>query len=86
MSYKSAALNDYYWGVTAAEAGIIVEPYEASAGVNWHARLQLGYQLTRHWAASVAAEYERLNDDAAGSPIVKDRSVVGFFAGMVWRF
>jgi len=86
MSYKSADLNNYYWGVTEAEAGVIVAPYEAGAGVNWHTRFMVGYQLSRHWAASLVAEYERINDEAAASPIVGDRNVLGYFAGVSYRF
>ena len=85
-SYKSANLNNYYWGVTEAEAGVIVAPYEAGAGINWHTRFKIGYQLSRHWAASLVAEYERINDEAAASPIVGDRNVLGYFAGVSYRF
>ena len=86
LSYKSANLNDYYWGVTEDEANVVVAPYEAEAGVNWHARLMFGYQLSRHWGLSLVAEYERINDEAASSPLVKERGVLGYFAGAVYRF
>lgn len=86
VSYKSADLNDYYWGVTPSEAGVVVLPYEAGAGVNWHTRLAIGYQLSRHWGLSLVAEYEGLNSEAARSPIVDEDKVLGWFAGMVWRF
>jgi outer membrane protein len=86
VSYKSAELNNYYWGITEDEAGVVVLPYEAAAGVNWHTRFMVGYQLSRHWAVSVAAEYERINDEAAASPIVEDRNVLGYFAGVSYRF
>ena len=46
----------------------------------------VGYQLSRHWAASLVAEYERMNDEAAASPIVSDRNVLGYFAGVSYRF
>ena len=86
LSYKSADLNNYYWGVTDDEAGVVVAPYEAEAGLNWHARLMVGYQLTRHWGLSLVAEHERINDQAAASPIVKERNVLGYFAGLAYRF
>ena len=85
-SYKSADLNNYYWGVTDDEANVVVPPYEAEAGLNWHARLMVGYQLSRHWGLSLVAEYERINDEAAASPIVKERDVLGYFAGVTYRF
>jgi outer membrane protein len=85
-SYKSADLNNYYWGVTDDEAGVVVAPYEAEAGFNWHARLMVGYQLSRHWGLSLVAEYERINDEAVASPIVKEHNVLGYFAGVAYRF
>ncbi len=85
-SYKSADLNNYYWGVTPEEAGVAVLPYEAGAGINWHARLGLGYQLSRHWSLSLVAEYEHLNSEASASPIVEEDDVLGYFAGVVYRF
>jgi len=85
-SYKSADLNNYYWGVTDDEADVVVAPYLVEAGLNWQARLMVGYQLSRHWGLSLVAEYERINDEAAASPIVKDRNVLGYFTGLVYRF
>ena len=46
----------------------------------------VGYQLSRHWGLSLVAEYERINDEAAASPIVKEHDVLGFFAGVAYRF
>ena len=86
ISYKSAALNDYYWGIEEDEAGLIVLPYTASAGTNVRARLMFGYQLTRHWSLSLVAELERMNDAAAASPVVDERDVLGYFAGAAYRF
>ena len=86
VSYKSEDMNNYYWGVAPDEAGLVAFPYEAEAGVNWHARLMLGYQVSRHWAVSLVAEYERLNDEAASSPIVDEQDVLGYFAGVAYRF
>ena len=86
LSYKSAALNNYYWGVTPEEVGIVALPYEAGAGFNWHTRLMIGYHLDKRWAVSLVAEYERLNDEASASPIVESNGVLGWFAGMSYRF
>ncbi len=85
-SYKSADLNNYYWGVTNDEAGVVVAPYEAEAGLNWQARLMVGYQLSRHWGLTLVAEDEHINDEAAASPILKERGVLGYFGGLVYRF
>src|SRR5690606_5282120 len=85
-SWKSAEMNDYYWGVRPEEAGALLRPYRAGAGVDVHARLLASYQLTSAWVLSAAAEIVRLNDEAAKSPIVAERNVLGWFAGLGYRF
>lgn len=86
VSYKSAALNDYYWGVRPSEANEVLPAYEAGAGINTRARLSASYFFSRNWQLSLSVEYERLNDEAAGSPIVTDQAVLGYFAGFGYRF
>lgn len=86
LAFKSEALNDYYWSVRPEEANAALPAYHAGSGVNWHARLLASYQLSRHWTFSMAAEIERLNADAAASPLVAERNVVGYFAGFGYRF
>ena len=86
LSYKSDAMNDYYWGVREDEAGPALPAYVAGDGVNAHVRLALSYQVSRHWTFSLVGEFERLNDSAAASPIVDDRNVFGYFAGFGFRF
>lgn len=86
IAFKSRAMNDYYWGVRPGEANDALPAHRAGSGVNPHARLLVSYQLSRHWAFSAAAEFERLNGDAAASPIVAERNVVGYFAGFGYRF
>ena len=86
FAYKSAELNDYYWGVRADEANAALPAYQAGAGLNPHLELAVSYQLTRHWSVAITAQYERLATAAAASPIVAERNVVGRFAGVRYRF
>ncbi len=86
LSWKSRKLNDYYWGVRQEEANVLFPPYRAGAGVNAHARFVASYVLDRHWTFLVIAEYERLNAEAAASPIVDQRGVIGAFAGFRYGF
>ena len=86
LSYKSADLNNYYWGVRPEESSEALPAYEAGAGVNARMRLRASYHFSRNWMLTLSAEYERLNDEAAGSPIVVDQAVLGYFAGFGYRF
>lgn len=86
VSFKSAAFNDYYWGVRANESGPALPAYRAGAGTNLHGRLLLSYQLTKHWSFALAVDAERLNDAAASSPVVAEDVVLGWFGGFGYRF
>lgn len=84
-SYKSARMNDYYWGVRPEESNLALAEYEAGAGWNAHARLSTSYQLTRNWSFVASLRYERLSSEAAKSPLTEERSVKSAFAGFSFR-
>jgi outer membrane protein len=86
LTYKSDALNDYFWGVRAIESNEALPAYTAKSGINAHARLLFSYQIDRNWVFTLAGEFERLNDDAAASPLVADANVLGYFIGFGYRF
>ena len=86
LVYKSEDLNDYYWGVRPDEANNALPAYEAGAGINPRVRLRAAYYFSREWSFALSAEYERLSDEAAASPIVDRDGVLGYFAGLAYRF
>jgi outer membrane protein len=86
LSFKSEDLNNYYWGVRADETNAALPGYTAGSGINIFARLQFSYQISRNWMFSFVGEVERLNEEAAGSPIVEEQNVFGYFAGFGYRF
>ncbi|HEY8520579.1 MAG TPA: MipA/OmpV family protein [Gammaproteobacteria bacterium] len=86
MSWKSRELNDYYWGVHADEASVVLPEHRVAAGFNTEARLAASYWIDRHWAFHVAARCERLSGAAAASPLVTERTVRGAFAGFGYHF
>mgnify|MGYP001814718223 CR=1 FL=1 len=86
LAYKSEGLNDYYWGVRPDESSDALPAYEAGAGVNPRVRLRAAYYFSRNWSLAFSAEYERLNGEAAASPVVDRENVLGYFVGMAYRF
>ncbi len=86
VSYKSAALSDYYWGVHDDEATFLLPVYEAEGGFGWEAGLRTSYYLTKSIRLALSANYERLQHSVAVSPLVEDDHVLGYFAGMAWQF
>ncbi len=86
VSWKSQKLNNYYWGVTADESSLVFPVYEAGSGMNYFTRFKMSYQLTRKWSSLFVVEYERLNHEAAQSPLVDEKSVYGAFAGLKYNY
>jgi MipA family protein len=86
LSYKSAQMNDYYWGVHADEASDALPEYHAGAGVNLEGGLVTNYYLTRHLRFALSVNYERLADQIAASPLAEDDYVMAYFSGFAWTF
>jgi MipA family protein len=86
IAYKSARLSNYYWGVHPDEAALTLRGYRADAGLNWEAGLRANYYLSKNLRAAISANYERLHDSIAQSPIVERPYVFGYFAGVAWQF
>jgi outer membrane protein len=86
FSYKSAQMNDYYWGVHENEAGSALPEYRAGAGVNLEGGLVTNYYLTRHLRFALSVNYERLADEIAASPLAEDDYVMAYFSGFAWTF
>jgi len=86
VTYKSRKLSDYYWGVHADEASLVLAPYEAGGGLGWEAGLRTNYYLTKNIRLAVSVNYEQLQWDIARSPLVEEDYVLGYFAGLGWQF
>jgi len=86
VSYKDAALSDYYWGVHEDEATFLLPAYEVDGGVSWEAGLRTSYYLTRNVRIAVSANYEQLSHSVSLSPLIEDKDVLGYFAGLAWQF
>ena len=86
LRYKSASLNDYYWGVRAEEANPALPAYHAGSGLNWSAGARVSYYLTRQVRLAAAVNYERLSPAIADSPLVTEHGVLGYFAGLAYQF
>jgi outer membrane protein len=86
VSYKSARLSDYYWGVHKEESSFLLPQYAVKGGLGWEAGLRANYYVTKKTRLAVSANYERLQHDIAQSPLVEQDYVFGYFAGVSWQF
>jgi outer membrane protein len=86
LTWKSAALSDYYWGVHRNEVSSTLAFYEAQAGLGWESGVRASYYLTRSARLALSANYERLQHSVARSPLIERDYVIGYFAGIGWQF
>ena len=84
--YKSAQMNDYYWGVKPGEASAALPAYSAGGGFNFEGGLLANYYFSRNLRLGVSLNYEHLADDIAASPLVEDDYVFAWFSGLAWTF
>jgi outer membrane protein len=86
FAYKSAQLNDYYWGVHAGETNAALPEYHAGGGFAFEGGLVTNYYLSRNLRLAVSVNYERLAPDVADSPLSEDDYVLAYFSGLAWTF
>jgi outer membrane protein len=86
VAYKSAELSDYYWGVHADEVLPTLQGYQVDGGIGWEAGLRTSYYVTKSMRVAVSANYEKVTDNIALSPLVAEPYVIGYFAGLAWQF
>ena len=86
VSYKSAQLNDYYWGVQADEANVALPEYHPGDGFSLEGGLVANYHITRSLRFAMSVNYERLADDVAASPLAEEDHVMAYFSGLAWTF
>jgi outer membrane protein len=75
LGFRSARLNNFYYGVRSSEAAPERPAYEAGAGVGAEVGVYALYQLTERWRLLAGATLERLPATVAASPIVEHRTL-----------
>lgn len=86
LALREADLNDYYYGVTQAEAAPGRPAYNAGAGVNLEAGLHASYRLTENWQVIAALTALRRPAGVRESPIVQDRLETAMMVGLLYDF
>jgi outer membrane scaffolding protein for murein synthesis (MipA/OmpV family) len=71
----SQDFTNYYYGVSAAEAGPLRPQYQADDATNTALKLRWGYAITDKWLLSGSIGIEFLDDEISNSPIVDNDSL-----------
>jgi outer membrane protein len=87
LSWRNSALNNYYYGVSPAEAAAGRPAYEPGPGGELQLQLTALYRIGAAWTAIGGLTLVRRPAGVRASPIVEgDRAQLGGFAGVVYDF
>jgi len=78
MTWKSAAIVNYYYGEDAI--------YRGGSALNPFVKLSYTLPLSGKWRFNAFTEYERLGNAISNSPIVAEHHVVTSFVGFIYSF
>jgi len=86
LAWRSARLNDYYYGVRSSEATGLRPAYQPGGGTNAGIGLNMQYNLTERWRLLAGLSATRWASGVRRSPIVEDRTQVSAFMGVAYDF
>jgi len=86
VAWRSAKLNDYYYGVKTSEATTTRAAYEPGAGLEARIGLQATYKVSRHWSLLTGVSATVLGNGVKNSPIVEHRVLPSYYLGAVYDF
>lgn len=86
LSWKSAELLEYYYGVSADEASQALPVYAPGSGTTPFLRLSWSKPINHNWRWLGSVQYEHLSKAQRHSPIITDNQVVQIFVGGVYHF
>jgi outer membrane protein len=86
IAVRDAALNNYYYGVRAGEAGPGRAAYSPGAGLNTSLGLFGSYDLSQRWRLLAGVSATVLDRKIKDSPIVEKRVLPGAYVGVAYDF
>lgn len=86
LSWKSAEVMQYYYGISEAEAGEQQAAYRPGSGSSPFVRLNWSRPAGERWQWQGSVQYEHLSDAVRRSPLTDEGRVIQVFFGGVYHF
>src|SRR5690625_2243526 len=86
LSWKSADLLEYYYGVRANEATAHTPTYQPGSGISPFVRMSWSRAVSENWRWQGSFQYDYLSRAVRHSPLIEDNQVVQVFIGGVYHF
>ena len=85
-SWKSAALIDYYYGVSEQDTQHSELFFSGQAGWQPHMNISVQHPINNHWMWIANAGYSKLPDSLYRSPLIQNNHVERIFLGVAYRY
>lgn len=85
LRHQDSDYNDYYFGVSPAEATATRPAYTPGSSNNVIAKLQAGYAISERWLLTGYVESEWLGDSIVNSPIVDEDQLWSVNVGLAYN-
>jgi outer membrane protein len=86
VNYRSRQLNDYYYGVRAAEATALRPQYHVGDSTGLLTGVRANYRLAENWSLMGMVSLQWLGDEITDSPIVDEHYMASFLLGIMYQF
>jgi len=86
VEWASEEINQYYYGVSAADVRENRPFYEAKSGINYEVGISAMYPFKKRHAIMLRAGYQKFSSEITDSPIVDEKSTTEFGLGYIYRF
>jgi MipA family protein len=87
VTYLDSGLNNFYYGISPAEAARSGLPaYHAGGGLSPYLGIFASYQLSDSWLTSAGIHYSFLPGAITNSPMVDTKHTQSYFAGLSYVF
>lgn len=86
LTWKSADLLDYYYGIDANDGVSESLFYDAKAGFFPSVRVSVRRRMSENWHWLIFGKYTHLDKGMTDSPLVEESQRMTFFTGVTYRF
>ncbi|MFY8274585.1 MipA/OmpV family protein [Pseudoalteromonas sp. SSDWG2] len=86
MQYQSNELTRYYYGSHRDEASVGFSIYQPKHAFNASMQITYQYQINEQWRVISDLKWQRLDSEIGDSPLVADRHLLSYYAGVAWSF
>lgn len=87
LQWNDRNYNNYYYGISAAEAQTSQQPaYTLKQSIQPYIGLDIGYQISPHWTIYSSQHLSRLSQQQQRSPMVNKATTLNTTFGILYRF